>query len=131
MNKKRKNRKNKKTRNKKIYVDPYELKGEENTAYLKEIAGLTALLGAGTVGATFMPTGRVAAASSVDPRSRIVGSVAGSALNFRGSGDFIRFSENIFPKSFSHQKQKVFHFYNSQIDTSSFLSWTIVFYPVR
>ena len=69
---------NKKRKKQKDYVDPYELKGEETTAYLKEIAGLTALLGAGTVGATFMPTGRVAAASSVDPRSRIVGSVAES-----------------------------------------------------
>ncbi|MBD5432678.1 MAG: hypothetical protein HDR42_04260, partial [Lactobacillus sp.] len=81
MGKKRKNRKeNKKLQAGKKYADPYELKGEENTSYLKEIAGLTALMGGVTAGAAFMPNGatRVAAAS-VDTRSQIVGSVAESA----------------------------------------------------
>ena len=72
----RKKRSNKKIKNSNKYTDPYELKGEENTSYLKEIAGLTALIGGATVGGAFMPnaTTRVAAAS-IDPKSQVVGSV--------------------------------------------------------
>ena len=81
MSKKKRTRKSNKKidqrKRKNSFVDPYEIKGEENTSYLKEIAGLTALLGAGTVGATFMSTGHVkATVNSVDSRSQIVGSIA-------------------------------------------------------
>ena len=59
--------------------DPYELRDGNNGSYLKEIAGLTALIGGVTAGAAFMPDGRVhAATNSVDSQSGIVGSISTS-----------------------------------------------------
>ena len=65
----------------KDYVDPNALKEDQDDpkAYLKELAGLATILGAGATGATILPDDRVyAAQTSVDPKSQIVGSVADS-----------------------------------------------------
>ena len=71
----KKNKLNKKEQ----YQDPYELQEGNNTSYLKEIAGLTALIGGVTAGAAFMPTGKVhATTNSVDSNSKVVGSISES-----------------------------------------------------
>ena len=58
------------------YLDPNDLKEKDNkTSYLKEIAGLATILGAGVTGGAMMANDRVyAAESSVDRKSEIVGS---------------------------------------------------------
>ncbi|MBD5432517.1 MAG: cell wall anchor protein, partial [Lactobacillus sp.] len=74
----KRNKKNKLNKNNQ-YQDPYELQDGNNGSYLKEIAGLTALIGGVTAGAAFMPNGRVhAATNSVDSKSGIVGSISTS-----------------------------------------------------
>ncbi len=58
------------------YIDPNDLKEKDNkTSYLKEIAGLATILGAGVTGGAMMADDRVyAAESSVDRKSEIIGS---------------------------------------------------------
>lgn len=60
----------------KHYVDPNDLKEKNNRpSYLKEIAGLATILGAGVTGGAVLANDRVyAAESSVDRKSEIVGS---------------------------------------------------------
>ncbi|WP_281508888.1 pectate lyase-like adhesive domain-containing protein [Lactobacillus taiwanensis] len=60
----------------KHYIDPNELKGKDDKpSYLKELAGLATILGAGVTGGAMMANDRVyAAESSVDRKSEIVGS---------------------------------------------------------
>ncbi|MDT9606519.1 hypothetical protein RON47_08315, partial [Lactobacillus johnsonii] len=74
-----KNKKFKKLKHKKEmshYIDPNDLKEKDNkTSYLKEIAGLATILGAGVTGGAMMADDRVyAAESSVDRKSEIIGS---------------------------------------------------------
>ncbi|MDE6546851.1 MAG: hypothetical protein K2L65_03530, partial [Lactobacillus sp.] len=74
-----KNKKNRKQQ--KNYIDPNALREDQDDpkAYLKELAGLATIIGAGATGATILPNDRVyAARTSVDPKSQIVGSVADS-----------------------------------------------------
>ncbi|WP_304678724.1 pectate lyase-like adhesive domain-containing protein [uncultured Lactobacillus sp.] len=60
----------------KHYIDPNDLKEKDTKAsYLKEIAGLATILGAGVTGGVMMANDRVyAAESSVDRKSEVVGS---------------------------------------------------------
>ncbi|WP_297816258.1 hypothetical protein [uncultured Lactobacillus sp.] len=94
----------------KQYTDPNRLKEDRDDpkAYLKELAGLATILGAGATGATILPNDRVyAAQTSVDPKSQIVGSVSHSTQT--GTSD----------KAASKSNEKEFSISNSEAKSIS------------
>lgn len=93
----------KRNRNLRKNIDPNRLKDDNDDpkAYLKELAGLATILGAGATGATILPNDRVyAAKTSVDPKSQIVGSV-GSVSDVAQSGASNRADSKSNGKDFS------------------------------